>query len=203
MSPWSTYRYVPPIAPEAMIWATLSFGTFLAAQEFRPVLLGSAIDPLALAFAVHLALSFAKNVSSDRFQRVFAAAPREATVLLALIAFGLFCLAAYGSAAFTVTLAVLYFSFHAAVLYLGATRRPDMLPMMVGTWTSSEPSLPRAVQLEAMGILLGAMTLLTVWHFAGQFAFAAMLSFGMLVLRYFVNWIIVLYFFEADDGYDD
>ena len=56
-----------------------------------------------------------------------------------------------------------------------------------------------ALLLEAFSKIVIALTLFTVWVFVGPFAFALMMSFGVLALGMFTNWIIVLYALTAEE----
>ena len=57
-----------------------------------------------------------------------------------------------------------------------------------------------AVMLEAAGLVIAAATLFSVWTFAGPLAFAAMMSFGVLLVRTMANWVIVLFLLDKDIG---
>jgi hypothetical protein len=200
MNIWSTFRFVPPLAPEALAWATLSFATYLAASEATPVLWGRAIDPLALALAVQMTLSITKNILSDRFLKSFLRSPRIGLVLLAGVFAGLGMLAVYGTAVTAAKLFILYYLAHAAVLSFGATHAPGILDSVQGTWVRQTKHLKEAVMLEAAGLVIAAATLFSIWTFAGPLAFAAMMSFGVLLVRTMANWVIVLFLLDKDIG---
>ncbi|MFK7837840.1 MAG: hypothetical protein AB8B60_16645 [Sulfitobacter sp.] len=207
MNIWSTFRHVPPISPQAMAWATLSFATFLGATEFGPIVAGRPLDPLALALAVQLTLSFTKNMTSDRFARAFVRSPRFCVVLASSASAGLAAMALYAEAAFAAKLFIFYYLTHAALLSFFATHYPEGLDFSQGSWTDRRLHREAAVMLEAAGIVIAAATLFTVWTFADPLAFAAMMSFGVLIVRMMANWVIVLYLLDqqnrAPDRRDD
>lgn len=197
MNVWSTFRYVPPIAPQAMAWAVLSFACFLAASEMQPVLWGQLMDPLALALAIQLTLSITSNLTSQRFARVFALAPRASLGIAASFFLGFGVLACFGTASVAAFVMVLYLVLHAAVLTWGAAFAPAH--RLQRTWTQAKVLRRRVVLMEAAGVGVSAATLVSVWTVLGPLAFAAMMTFGLLVIKIFVNWIIVLYLLDTLD----
>lgn len=199
MSFWTTFRFIRPIAPEAMAWATLSFATYLAASEMRPSFRAHAIDPLALALAVQMVLSFTKNMTEKRFLNAFPKAPVMSSVILLLTLAGLCAMAVLATDRTAAMIFVCYYLCHAAGLAWTAAYGSNASPSLQGRWPNATAYLRPAVALEAGAIAICAATLFCTWTFAGGFAFAAMMSFGVLVMRVMVNWVIVLYRLDAEN----
>lgn len=199
MNFWTTFRFVRPIAPEAMAWATLSFATYLAASDMHPSFWGHAIDPLALALAVQMVLSFTKNMTDHRFIKAFPKAPVFTCIMLLLTLVCLCIMAVFATDRTAAMIFVCYYLCHAAGLAWTAAYGSDAAPSLQGRWKNASAYLRPAVALEAAGIAVCGATLFFTWTFAGAFAFAAMMSFGMLVMRVMVNWIIVLYMLDAEN----
>jgi hypothetical protein len=196
MNIWSTFRLVPPLAPEAMAWATLSFATYLATSEYGPEIAGRPLDPLALALFVQLFLSMTKNIGSEKFARVYARNPRVSVAIPSAIFAALATVAVYASSATAAKLIIAYFLFYATLLFGVACYAPRRLHYLQGTWTNSKRARTKVVMIEASGLAVSAATLATTWVFADPMAFAAMMSFGVLVVRTLVNWVIVLYLLD-------
>lgn len=208
MNIWSTFRFVPPISPQAMAWATLSFATYLAAVDMQPMLWGRALDPLALALAVQMALSLTNNLTSDRFIDAMQFLNNRICIVSAIvtvIAVFAMCgiLAVTASGATAAKLFILYQAAHAFKLAYLTLYAPEALYRMVGTWTFLKKHVQNAVMLESLGITVTALTLSTVWTFAGPLAFAGMMSFGVLALRVLSNWAIVMYLLDAEQQASD
>ena len=200
MNIWSTFRFVPPIAPEAMAWAALSFATYLAASEMQPQIGGHVLAPLALAVAIQLVLSTTRHLTSYKFARSYARAPKTSIALPALLFCGFAAIALRAPDVVAVKLMILYYLGFAAILSWGAAYAPRYLYYMQGTWTGSKKAhRSQAVMLEAAGLVICAATLVTTWTFAGPMAFAAMMSIGVLVMRTMANWVIVLYLLDVRD----
>ena len=202
MNIWSSFRLVPPVSPEAMAWATLSFATYLATSEFQPQVAGHSIAPLALALAVQLCLSTTKNLTSARFARSYARAPKTGVVMAGLMFRSFGAVALWSSDATAARLMIVYFLMHAAMLASMAAHPPKKLHDMQGTWTGASRHRRHAVLLEAAGLVVSAATLATTWVFAGPMAFAAMMSVGVLVVRTLANWVVVLYLLDVMDRDD-
>lgn len=208
MNIWSTFRFVPPISPQAMAWATLSFATYLAAVEMQPMLWGRALDPLALALAVQMVLSMTNNLTSDRFVDAMHSLDCRISVVSAMLTVAAVfvvsaAVAVLASATTAAKLLILYQLAHAFKLAYTSLHAPEALHRLVGTWADLKKHAENAVMLESAGIAVIALTLFTVWTFAGTLAFAGMMSFGVLVLRVFTNWAIVLYLLDADQQASD
>ncbi|MEP5730634.1 MAG: hypothetical protein ABJL67_14820 [Sulfitobacter sp.] len=200
MSIWSTFRYVPQTSPEAFAWAILSFATYLGVSEFRPILMGRLIDPLALALAVQLTLSWTKNITSDRFAHAFRRSPLFSGVAMVCACVGLSFMAFYGTAAFAAKFFIFYYLSQATFLLFFVTYDPaTLLVLRQGPWGHTKTHREATAMLDAAGIVIAAATLFTVWIFADPLAFAAMMSFGVLVVRMIANWIVVLYLIDQQN----
>lgn len=199
MKIWSTFRYVPPVAPEALAWCVLSFAACLAAYETAPTVMGQPIAPLALALAVQMTLMLAKNVFSDRAAHIIANVPlvAGAMIMAAVAGFGL--LALHGTDAFAAQLMIAWMLFNAFCLTWANAQDPDIMDCMPSAWSHLDRHRDRAILIEAGGFVLSAAALLSVWTFAGPLAFAVMMGFGVVYVRMLTNWIVVLHLLDLED----
>ncbi len=203
MNIWSTFRSVPPIAPEAMAWAVVSFGTFLAASEYPAHLWGRDLDPLALAIAVHLFLSVIKNLNGARYARAKKEALGASVIIPFILFGGIALLALFANTATAAKLMIIYVLMNALIQCGTAAFNAKSLDRIVSTWGCARDAPARAVMLEGLGLAVCAATLTTVWMFSSPLAFVAMSSFGLLVLRVFINWLIVLYLIDQFNRHPD
>lgn len=207
MNIWSTFRLVPPVSLQAMAWATFSFATYLAAIEMQPVMWGRALDPLALALGVQMTLAVTSNLTSDRFAAMLneeTATFANSSIFFAIMTvLGFACVAFFATAATAAKLFILFGIAHGFSLGITALYDPQGLKFFAGGWMRSKKHVQNVVLLQSFGVVTTALTLFTVWTFAGSFAFAAMMSFGVLVLQVLTNWAIVLYLLDADEQPSD
>lgn len=185
--------------------ATASFATYLAVVDMRPTFLGYDISPLALAFVVLLVLTFTRNMSREGFIQVFKRTPVITTLTALTLFAALVAIAVFSSDRAAMWICVSYY-LSGAIRWAWKSaygKDPELDPSP--HWSASQPDYRSSITLEAAGIALCAMTLFTTWTFAGPLAFAAMMTFGMPVMRLLVSWIVMLYVLDAQarDRYSD
>jgi hypothetical protein len=112
-------------------------------------------------------------------------------------------LAIFGTSTTTANIVIVYFAQHGVLLATAATKYPKWINMLQGTWNEGTRFDIPATMGRGLGAALKALTLFTVWHFAGPTAFAAMMSFGVLVLHVLCDWAIVLYLIDLQQRAQD
>jgi hypothetical protein len=199
MNPWSTFRLVPPIATEAVAWTILSMATYLAAEQFQPVVAGRTLAPLALAASVQFTLIHSRTLLSSRF----AGAVRRAPVASVAMAVALLVcpplLALLGSDAVAAKVVIAWVLLNAFCLTWAIGYAPESIGRMPSAWSLLPEHRENAMLIDAAGLVIAAAALLATWVHAGPLAFAAMMGAGLLILRLFTNWIIVLYLLDQQN----
>jgi len=198
MNALGTIHLVPPIAPSAMARAVMSFATYLAALDWPVMIAGRASDPLALSLGVVFIAIIARNLTTARNLSFYRSNPKLMSFVLLIGLTGIAALILFASAKQAAGIVISYYAAYAAWTYAMGRYCPEELHHLGYPPADDTGRVALIAQLDAVGFALTATTLICVWSFAGAFAFAAAISFGILVIRFMMNWVIVLILLDRD-----